>query len=100
MQKNHLDLTVIKAAIFDIDGTMVDNNHFHKEAFFMFSKKHGIAMTDEYFSKELSGNTNERIMPKLFGKELTPEEIAHYAYEKEAIYRELYRPHFKPLAGL
>jgi beta-phosphoglucomutase len=100
MQKHRLDLSTIKAAIFDIDGTMVDNNHFHKEAFFVFSKKHGIKMTDDYFAKELSGKTNAQIMPKIFDKELTEEEIAKYANEKEAIYRELYSPHFSPLTGL
>lgn len=100
MRKKTLDLTNIKAAIFDIDGTMVNNNDFHKEAFIIFGKKHGVVITDEFYTKELSGNTNERIMPKLFGDEITQEEIAQYGDEKEAIYREIYDPHFKPLTGL
>lgn len=42
----------------------------------------------------------ESIIPQLFGREMSNEEIWNIGEEKEVLYRELYRPHIKPTSGL
>ena len=100
MKKFQLDLQNIKAAIFDMDGTMVDNNEFHKKAFQKFCKKYGFELSEDDFMKNYSGRSNKQLMPKVFGKELNNEEIKKYAEEKEALYRDIYADHIEPVEGL
>jgi len=96
----NLDISNMKAAIFDMDGTMVDNSAYHKRAFKEFLKRHGISLTDEELKKKISGRKNDDIFPALFNQQLSKEEIAKYAHEKEAIYRELYASDIKEVEGL
>ncbi len=100
MKKFQLDLQNIKAAIFDMDGTMVDNNEFHKKAFQKFCEQYGFELTEKDFMKNYSGRSNKQLMPKVFGRDLNDEEIERYADEKEALYREIYADHIKPVEGL
>ncbi len=100
MQTEVLDLTGIEAAIFDMDGTMINNMGHHKKAWLEFAKRHGLNFTEEEFKVRFSGKKNDQILPELFGKELTPEEIAAYGAEKESVYRELYAPDIKEVEGL
>jgi beta-phosphoglucomutase len=85
--------------IFDMDGVIVDNHTWHFEAWIEFGKRHGLTITKAEFSKHF-GSTNNLIMKSLFGKELIEDEILLFGEEKETIYRELYRPFIKPVAGL
>lgn len=95
-----LNLTGIEAAIFDIDGTMIANAEYHKQAFFVFCERHQIPFSEDDFRNRVSGRTNRTILPDLFGKSLTDEEITRYGDEKEAIYRELYAPFITEVSGL
>lgn len=88
-----------KAAIFDMDGVLVVNMHFHELAFYEFGKRHGIEITRDFFIERICGNTNQRIMTLLFD-ELSESDIIRFSDEKEAIYRELYRPHLQAANGL
>lgn len=87
-------------AIFDMDGTIVDNMTYHLQAFRVFNARHGVAMGDEEFLKKTSGKTNEDIMRLLFGSGISGEAIAAFGSEKESLYRELYRPHMRLSRGL
>ncbi len=40
-------MAMIKAIIFDMDGTLVDSIPFHKDAWLLFLKKHGIILAPE-----------------------------------------------------
>ncbi|HML71035.1 MAG: HAD hydrolase-like protein [Parabacteroides sp.] len=40
-------MAMIKAIIFDMDGTLVDSIPFHKDAWLHFLKKHGIILAPE-----------------------------------------------------
>ena len=89
----------LKAAIFDMDGVIVVNMQYHEEAFYELGKRRGKEVTRDFFFEHICGNTNARIMPKIFG-DISPEEVEALSVEKEQLYRELFLPHMKPTEGL
>lgn len=88
------------AVIFDKDGVITDNNEFHKDAWDVFYKKYGVSLSEDEFKTKVVGKTNDEIIKILFDKPFTTDEIDALAEEKEAIFRELYAPHFKLTQGL
>lgn len=88
------------AAIFDMDGTIINNMEYHKKAWKEFAKRHGLDLTDEEFKEKFSGKKNDQILNMIFGRELSAEDIAKYTNEKESVYRELYAADIEPVAGL
>ena len=88
------------AIIFDMDGTLMNNNPYHFKAWQAFYEKYGRNISLEEYKTEISGHTSVEIFQTFFGKVMTPEEITTYANEKNALYRELYKPYIKPIDGL
>jgi beta-phosphoglucomutase len=88
-----------KAAIFDMDGVLMDNNPWHIDAWIEFASRYGFLMTREEVEASF-GNTNRDYLFKLFGRQLTPEEVERMAEEKENIYRDAIREAMQPLPGL
>jgi len=88
-----------EAAIFDLDGTLVDNMRFHARAWLDISDRLGWGKPLEYFLRETAGLKNAEILRILAG-ELPAEELEAIAHQKEQRYREIYRPHLAPIAGL
>ncbi|MGL4364193.1 MAG: HAD family hydrolase [Bacteroidales bacterium] len=85
--------------IFDMDGTIICNVSYHILAFQEFCKRHGLVMLKENFH-QYNGMVGSEIMRSLFGQHLSDEETKLLEDEKEAIYRDLYRPHLALTAGL
>lgn len=91
----------LQAAIFDMDGVLVDNMHIHEEVFYQFGLKYGKNIDHEFFVTKVTGSVNEKIMPRIFSDRiLTDQEIQDFAAEKEALYREIYGPQMEPVPGL
>jgi beta-phosphoglucomutase len=88
-----------KGLIFDMDGTLVHNMHFHQQAWLAFLEQHGIRVTDAEFHEKNAGTILE-VVPKFFEGLTDRDEIIRLGRQKEALYRDLYRPHVKPLPGL
>jgi HAD superfamily hydrolase (TIGR01509 family) len=82
------------AVIFDMDGVLVDNAHFHKRAFAEYFSRYGITLAPEMF-----GRGNDELMAELFPDE-SRERRREFAAGKEAYYRQIYEPYLKPVAGL
>jgi beta-phosphoglucomutase len=80
-----------RAAVFDLDGTLVDNIRFHFEAFGALAKRLGLTM-DEATFQSFNGLKNEDIFPRFLGRALSREENEALAAEKEATYRALFGP--------
>ncbi|MDR0610320.1 MAG: HAD family phosphatase [Planctomycetaceae bacterium] len=82
------------AVIFDMDGVLVDNAHFHERAFVEYFSQYGTIFTSEMF-----GRSNEDLMAELFPNE-SKERHQEFATGKETYYRQIYEPHIKPVTGL
>lgn len=91
----------MKAIIFDMDGVIVDTNPHHKTAWRDYYERYGKTLSDDEFVEHISGKHNSHIIAHLFtGQTLTPEEVTRLSYEKEALFRELYRSEIVAVAGL
>jgi beta-phosphoglucomutase len=90
---------MVKGVVFDMDGTLVNNMNFHRQAWFDFLAAYDIHITEAEFQEKNVGIITE-IVPKFFPRSLSREEIITLGNEKEAIYRNLYRDHIKALSGL
>ena len=100
MNNVSIDLSQFKAAIFDMDGTMINNMNYHKLAWQAFLKRHGIELSEEEFKHKISGKKNNQIFEIVFGRKLGEDEELQYTEEKEGLYRELFKPDIKEIAGL
>lgn len=94
-----IDLNQYQAVIFDMDGTIVDNMHFHNKAWVEFIKRRKIEVKEKEFMGQATGRSNTAILEILFGRKIEKEEHHAFQEEKEAIYREIYKPEFKEVAG-
>ena len=87
------------AAIFDMDGVIVDNHHYHFLAWEAFCNKYDIPFDHQSFLTHFGG-TNQEVMTALFGRELSAKELNDLSTEKEKLYRDLYRPYIQEVFGL
>jgi beta-phosphoglucomutase len=88
-----------KAVIFDLDGTLIDNNSYHRQTWEKYLEI-GKQISEEEFNANMNGRTNEDAIKYIFGKEVTDEESLKHTLDKEALYREIYKPFIKPIPGL
>ncbi len=86
--------------IFDMDGTLVNNAEYHKQAWIKFLEKHGIGISVEEYHKKLFGRTSKEILSIVFDRELSEEEKTRYTEEKEETYRDIYADKIKAQPGL
>lgn len=92
---------MLAAAIFDLDGTMVNNNPYHIQAWQQFYTLRNRQISEAEYKKHINGKTNADVLKYVFeGTTLSTQEIHQYTDEKEALYRTLFAPHIKPLKGL
>jgi beta-phosphoglucomutase len=88
------------AAIFDMDGTLVDNNPYHFTAWKNLFAKYGRPeVTEEFYNQKLSGVAGMPIMREFFGV-YTEDEMQAMFEEKSRNYREAFAPFAKPINGL
>jgi HAD superfamily hydrolase (TIGR01509 family) len=88
-----------KGLIFDMDGTMVDNMMVHHRAWQKKLAALGLEMTIEEVKEKIHG-INEEILERLFGERFNKEERRQIAWEKEAAYREIFKPELELIAWL
>ena len=88
-----------QAFVFDMDGTIVDNMAFHTRSWISFFERRGLALDADEFFRATAGRQGGEIMRAYLGEHLTDEEVGQLNHEKESVYRELYAPHRKTVAG-
>ena len=86
--------------LFDVDGTMVDNARYHEDAWLELGRRRGLPITPSYYHERMHSRSDELIVRDLYGDDIDPTFAQHVADEKEAIYRDLYRPHVRENPGL
>lgn len=95
-----VNLNNIEAAIFDMDGVIVDNDKYHLQAYEQFCIMKGFRFSEPDFCTKYFGRSNHDILCGITGKQLTHEETSIMGEEKEQIYRRLYSPFIAPIPGL
>lgn len=75
-----------KAAIWDVDGTLVDTAELHFQAWQEICREQGRDFTRDDFAATF-GQRNPEIIRKLFGERFNAEEIAALGDRKEILYR-------------
>lgn len=90
----------IRAVLFDVDGTLVDNHEAHEAAWMVWAARHGCTIDHVFYREHLYARSNDRILRTLLGEHLAAADLLAWAVEKEAIYRDLYRPKMAEMPGL
>jgi beta-phosphoglucomutase len=89
-----------KAIIFDMDGTIINNMHYHLLAWERMVEELGHPIRGEALFAQLYGS-NKGVIERIFGQHtFTAANIQDIGDRKEAYYRELYEPHIKLIDGL
>ncbi|WP_018621800.1 HAD family hydrolase [Spirosoma luteum] len=88
------------AALFDMDGVLIANTDFHINAWLQFAQQHGFSLTKAQYVENINGRVSADAMAYVFRRPISAGELITLTEEKEAIYRELYRPHLQPTPGL
>ena len=86
--------------IFDVDGTMVSNTAYHRQAWFELCARYDIPLTHELYHCKVHARSNDKIVPGLFGSQVDHSFIRTIEAEKEALYQELFSPVMRETPGL
>lgn len=79
----------LKAALFDLDGTLTDSDHLHFEAWRDELALHGIPLDHDGYKARISGRPNSMIVDDFLVHLPTYEERMKSAMRKEDRFREL-----------
>ncbi len=89
----------IRGVIFDMDGVVVNNHHFHFKAWMEFAHKYNFQLDESIYRTDFNGKTNSDLFKNIFG-DISELQKENYSIEKEANYRKLYKDEMKPHIGL
>lgn len=88
-----------RAYLFDMDGVLVDNCRYHVQAWLEFARRHGGHLTDAQVVAWM-GAPGRDYLARMFDAPIDETRAAALLREKEALYREIYRPHLVARDGL
>lgn len=91
---------MIKALIFDMDGTIVDNMAVHTAVWLEILADLGTNITASEFQATVAGRTNFETLRELVNPQMDAAEANEISLTKEARYRQRYAPFLQPMPGL
>ncbi|HEY9761531.1 MAG TPA: HAD-IA family hydrolase [Trichocoleus sp.] len=90
---------MLKALLFDLDGTLANTDPIHQAVWQEVLQPYGYEVTESFYQQRISGRLNEDIVHDLL-PQLFPEQEPQFSAAKEARFRELAAQRLAPLAGL
>ena len=90
---------MIKAFLFDLNGTMIEDMSYHINAWHNIFIKLGAKYTFQQSQEQCYGK-NAEILERIFPERFSQEEKEKIGHDKEATYRIEYKPFLKLIAGL
>ncbi|CAB3766868.1 HAD family hydrolase [Paraburkholderia humisilvae] len=87
------------ALLFDLDGTLVDTDALHLQAYNLLLERFARSIDVDYYKNHVMGFDSERIMDAMF-PDASQAEKREYADEKERLVRGLFNRELAPLPGL
>ncbi len=91
----------IKAFLFDLNGTMIDDMPYHVDAWSSILNEDLKAGLDYNDVKKQMYGKNSEVLTRIFGEgKFTSEEMDELSIEKERRYQRVYRPHLALINGL
>jgi beta-phosphoglucomutase len=90
---------MIKAFLFDLNGTMIDDMQYHITAWHEIFNKYGANFSRKEAMKECYGK-NDEILDRIFPGKFSQAEKNHISITKETEYQKVYLPHLKLIDGL
>lgn len=100
MIKGSSEIQLKIATIFDLNGTLVDDAKYQRDAWRLLSAAKGRFVSDEEFRLHIAGHVEADVLRYLFGIDLQEEKAKKYLEEKRRIYRETLGPVMKEVRGL
>lgn len=88
-----------EAYLFDMDGVLVDNCRYHVRAWLELARRTGGRLTERQVVDWMGAPGRDYIV-RMFDVPPSADRVASLLKEKEALYREIYRPHLKARDGL
>lgn len=88
-----------KAFIFDLNGTMIDDMHFHIMVWQKIVNSYGANLSIEAVKKQCYGKNGD-LLERVFPNKFNDAEKDAISMQKETAYQEIYKPHLKLINGL
>jgi beta-phosphoglucomutase family hydrolase len=90
-----------RAFLFDLNGTMIDDMHYHLDVWFdVITKDLGSTLTKEEVRGHMYG-TNHEVLTRIFGEgRFSRADVNAISQKKEARYQLVYKPYLDLLPGL
>lgn len=90
----------MNAFIFDLNGTMIDDMHYHLKVWHEVLNDLGANLSVDQVRSHMYGK-NDELLARIFGEgKFTQEQVDQISKHKEDLYQEIYRPHLQLLPGL
>lgn len=90
---------MLKAVIFDLDGTLTNSDKVHFQVFQDFFARHNVALNHDLYKEKVSGRQNVAILAD-FLPDLPQNEAEAFSDRKEATFRQIAKGQITPLPGL
>jgi beta-phosphoglucomutase len=92
-------MTINKAFIFDLNGTIIDDMAYHEQVWHSMITKLGANISTDEMKAQMYGKNSE-LLQRIFGNnKFTSEELAALEMEKEKTYQQLYAPKMQAIKG-
>ncbi len=92
-------MTLPKAFLFDLNGTMIDDMDYHINAWFKILNGLGASLTLQQMKLECYGKNGE-LLERIFPGRFSAAEKLAISISKEETYQQAFRPHLALLPGL